>query len=665
MPQLEEEKTEPLHPSSCLGFSGGVLGGLHAMSYRGEPFIAFPLGAMVVVKHAARKEGVTFLQGHNRSVSCVAVSHDCRLLASGQTNQLGVEAPVMLWDLEEACERVLSGEASHYAQAPIHVLRQHLAGVQGMAFSCDDKSLATIGGRDDNSLVIWDTASGHAVCGVPAAPDTVLCVTWLKRNPNRLVTAGKYHVRVWHVDPSGPKIHPMDAKMGKMKRAVQCVDVSSCDTYALCGTQTGEVLQIDINRDPIQAYNDPDHMVPRLVATSRDRFGKGVKAVAVLSNASAEGHDVVAAGAGDGTIAFMTCDMRQFKRWTCDVAGGVTSLSVLPYGPHAALAVGTDLANRYEIAKLGQPPNLKGTAHTGAVFDVCFPEYSSQVFITCSVADIRVWDAAKRAEILRIQVPNLECKCVGVTAVGDVIVTGWSDGKVRAFGPESGKLKFAIPDAHAEAVTALALCKEGGCVQSRSGAPWRLLTGGLDGRVRVWKITHSHQALLNSMKEHRSQVTCIRITAERDQCISSSKDGACLIWCLDRYVRLTALFEPTLFNSVLYHPDSSQILTCGSNMKISYWESYSGDAIRVVKGGDGEMTALAISNNGKYFVSGSADKSVKLWDYDGGIYLAKGVAHSGAVSAATISPDQRTVVSVGQEGGIFVWPIPEDFAADM
>ena len=65
-----------------------------------------------------------------------------------------------------------------------------------------------------------------------------------------------------------------------------------------------------------------------------------------------------------------------------------------------------------------------------------------------------------------------------------------------------------------------------------------------------WKITHSHQALLNSMKEHRSAVTCIRITTERDQCISSSKDGACLVWCLERYVRLTALFEPTLFNSV-------------------------------------------------------------------------------------------------------------------
>ncbi|EGB06785.1 hypothetical protein AURANDRAFT_28848 [Aureococcus anophagefferens] len=637
------EDIAALHPSSCLGFSGGVLGGLHAVSYRGEPFITFPLGAMVVVKHATRKEGVAFLQGHSRSVSCVAVSHDCRMLASGQTNQLGVEAPVMLWDLEEACERVLQGGAGHGSLGPVHVLRQHLAGVQALSFSCDDRSLATIGGRDDNSLVIWDTRTGNAICGVPAAPDTVLCVSWLKRNPHRLVTAGKYHVRVWHVDPSGPKIHPMDAKMGKMKRVVQCVDVSADDDYAMCGTQTGEVLQIDVNRDPILAYNDPDRMVPRLVNTSKDRFGKGVKSICVMPGASADGLDV---------------------RWTAQVSGGVTSLSALPDNPRA-LAIGTDLANRYEIQDLGREPFLKGTAHTGAVFDVCFPEYSSQVFITCSVADIRVWDAAKRAELLRIQVPNLECKCVGVTAVGDVVVTGWSDGKVRAFGPESGKLKFAIPDAHAEAVTALALCKEGGCVQTRSGAPWRLLTGGVDGRVRVWKITHSHQALLNSMKEHRSAVTCIRITTERDQCISSSKDGACLVWCLERYVRLTALFEPTLFNSVLYHPDSSQILTCGSNMKISYWEASSGDAIRVVKGGDGEMTALAISDNGKYFVSGSADKSVKLWDYDGGIFLAKGVAHSGTVSAATISPDQRTVVSVGHEGGIFVWPLPEEIASDM
>ena len=71
-----------MHPDACLGFSGGVPGGLHSVTRRGEPFVVFPLGAMVVVKHATRKNGVCFLRGHDRPVSCVAVSHDGARLAS-------------------------------------------------------------------------------------------------------------------------------------------------------------------------------------------------------------------------------------------------------------------------------------------------------------------------------------------------------------------------------------------------------------------------------------------------------------------------------------------------------------------------------------------------------------------------------------------------------
>ena len=54
--------------------------------------------------------------------------------------------------------------------------------------------------------------------------------------------------------------------------------------------------------------------------------------------------------------------------------------------------------------------------------------------------DIRVWNAAVRQELLRIQVPNLECKCVGITENGGTIVSGWTDGKLRAFYPESGSV---------------------------------------------------------------------------------------------------------------------------------------------------------------------------------------------------------------------------------
>lgn len=66
------------------------------------------------------------------------------------------------------------------------------------------------------------------------------------------------------------------------------------------------------------------------------------------------------------------------------------------------------------------------------------------------------------------QVPNLECYCVGITQSGGTIVSGWSDGKVRAFYPESGKLKFVLSDAHSEGVTAIALAHD-----DDTRPPWR------------------------------------------------------------------------------------------------------------------------------------------------------------------------------------------------
>lgn len=72
--------------------------------------------------------------------------------------------------------------------------------------SFDAKYFASLGGQDDNSVVIWETETGRAVCGSPAAQDSALCVKWLHRRNDRFVTAGNFHVRVWQVDVSIPKV---------------------------------------------------------------------------------------------------------------------------------------------------------------------------------------------------------------------------------------------------------------------------------------------------------------------------------------------------------------------------------------------------------------------------------------------------------------------------
>ena len=63
--------------------------------------------------------------------------------------------------------------------------------------------------------------------------------------------------------------------------------------------------------------------------------------------------------------------------------------------------------------------------NTLSIFEIYFLKSNySDVFATCSLTDIRVWNAKNRQELLRIQVPNLECYCVTFMNDGKSIISG-------------------------------------------------------------------------------------------------------------------------------------------------------------------------------------------------------------------------------------------------
>lgn len=143
-----------------------------------------------------------------------------------------------------------------------------------------------------------------------------------------------------------------------------------------------------------------------------------------------------------------------------------------------------------------------------------------------------------------------------------------------------------------------------------------------------------------------------------EEVVSASADGSCIVWDMARYTRNNAMFASTLFRSALYHPDESQILTCGSDRKLTYWDAFDGSAIRIIEGSTAEINSVDVTSDGVNFVSAGNDKTVKLWNYDEGICLAIGEGHSGYINQIMISPDQQSIVSVGAEGAIFIWKMP-------
>jgi WD40 repeat protein len=333
----------------------------------------------------------------------------------------------------------------------------------------------------------------------------------------------------------------------------------------------------------------------------------------------------------------------------CQVLGAITSIALTADGTH--MFVGTDQSNIYWVDVESLTAELRNTCHFDRINHVCFPYGFSDVFCTCSGSEVRIWNSRSRQELLRIQVPNLECHCVDFMRDGKSVVTGWSDGKIRAFLPQSGRLMYVINDAHKNGVTAI--CCTSDCA--------KIVSGGMEGEVRVWKVLRQTQVMEVSLKEHRGRVWCIRLKEDNSLAVSASSDGSCIVWDLNTKTRSLCLFESTMFKNLCYHPDESQLLTTGSDRKVTYWDTYDGQAIRVLEGSEeGELATLSISKSGSHYVSGGEDRLLKLWDYDEGVCKYVGVGHSGPISCAAIAPDQSFVVSVGSDAAIFIWTVPED-----
>ena len=98
---------------------------------------------------------------------------------------------------------------------------------------------------------------------------------------------------------------------------------------------------------------------------------------------------------------------------------------------------------------------------------------------------------------------------------------------------------------------------------------------------------------------------------------------------------------------------------------MTYWEKYDGQIIRSIEGSQNELNTIALTKEGKHFITGGQDGQLRIWNYDEGVCYYEGEGHSGSIIKVKISPDQRTIISVGSEGAIFFWNMPEAVVKDV
>jgi WD40 repeat protein/serine/threonine protein kinase len=120
-------------------------------------------------------------------------------------------------------------------------------------------------------------------------------------------------------------------------------------------------------------------------------------------------------------------------------------------------------------------------------------------------------------------------------------------------------------------------------------------------------------------------------------------------------------------NSVAYSPDGRFVLSASHDRTVRLWQAETGDCLRTFTGHTGSVSSVAFSPDGRFALSGdwgeygggfreSEDYPLRLWEVETGECIRIFHGNTERVSSVAFSPDGRTVLSGGGEA-IRLWMV--------
>jgi WD40 repeat protein len=542
------------------------------------------------------------------------------LLATGQRG----DADVIVWDITSG--RIL------------YKFEEHDGTVSSLTFTDDERVLVSVG-SEDGVVIAWDLSSGAMIGRRRQDPIPILSLAsggFVKDVKGRdtglyqFAAAGSKGVTLWGINPLDGRMEYDKLVLSGLQRDFLCAVFAPLPSYPwiYLGTTSGDIVII--------------HTRSRSVHSSFFASGGGITSLsAVVSDG---GSVILIAGSGDGTIHVYRHAASSLEHElmlsaasarksgapaltlerSLTVSGAVWSISPLPImslGAPLSFLVGTSSGCVYRAVA----SELRDTSRAGAPLAAGEPP------------------GGLTGTLIR-QAHGVAVDPLPAAVAALTVVAGGSVTAATASTTVPGKSRSL----HAASATSLLAGLPGPLAASArvpdilvasfaNGISDRFVTAGADGYVRAWDAG-DFSCISATTAKGAGYPTCIAFV--NDYFISGWQDGNIRAYLTDM-PGAGSRSDAGAYRKGVVVDDPKFI-----------WALPDAHA-----GREGGVTALVIAHNQRFFVTGGANGSIRVWDIRTRELISQFKEHKAAITELVILPNDTTLLSVSRDRSLITWDL--------
>ncbi|HWA08056.1 MAG TPA: TIR domain-containing protein [Opitutaceae bacterium] len=360
---------------------------------------------------------------------------------------------------------------------------------------------------------------------------------------------------------------------------------------------------------------------------------------------------------------------------TLDHPACVNSATYSPDGRWIVTACDNGTASLWDAAATGKPKPLAVMKQgEDKIYPAIFNARGDRIATSSQDGTTVIWDAASHVRVASLPIHEKPVNWLEFSPDQSKLVTASDDNTARISDAVTG---------HEIAV----LGEKGGSGLRFAGfSPdsARVVTGGRNGEVRLWRVDGS---LIANLPGHTDYVRRAAFSPDGKSLVTASADGTARVWNGEtgelRYqLSHASPGERKTIYATAFSPDGRVIATAGADGSVKLWEAEHGRFLAALDCKGNLVYGVEFSRPDGKFLSVAGDAGLAaVWSVsdaasphlvaalDGGNRAASPAAntpggaslveilpgHSGYVGLARFSPDSRRAVTVGGGGRAHVW----------